>query len=125
MASRDRSLDAVTFDYWGTLVWERPGELAGRRVDAWARILAAAGLAPERKHTSQGKGRNARRQFNELSFHALRHTATSWMKNAGISSAIVQDIIGHDSPAMSAHYTHIEESAKRRAIDTLPDLTGQ
>lgn len=89
------------------------------------RILAAAGLAPDRKHTSQGKGRNARRQFNELSFHALRHTATSWMKNAGISPAIVQDIIGHDSPAISAHYTHIDEQSKRRAIAALPDISGK
>ncbi len=29
----------------------------------------------------------------------------------------VQDIIGHHSPAMSAHYTHIEGEAKRQAID--------
>jgi integrase len=86
-------------------------------------ILAATGLAEKRRHRSQGKGREGRRRFNQLSFHALRHTATSWMKNAGISPAIVQDIIGHDSPAISAHYTHIEESAKRRAIESLPDLT--
>jgi integrase len=86
-------------------------------------ILVAAGLAEKRSHRAQGKGRDARRSFNQLSFHALRHTATSWMKNAGISPAIVQDIIGHDSAAISAHYTHVSESAKRRAIESLPDLT--
>jgi integrase len=86
-------------------------------------LLVAAGLAEKRSHRAQGKGRDARRQFNSLSFHALRHTATSWMKNAGISPAIVQDIIGHDSAAISAHYTHVSESAKRRAIESLPDLT--
>jgi integrase len=86
-------------------------------------ILVATGLAEKRNHRSQGKGRDGRRRFNELSFHALRHTATSWMKNAGISPAIVGDIIGHDSPAMSAHYTHIDESAKRGAIAALPDVT--
>jgi hypothetical protein len=47
------------------------------------------------------------------------------MKNAGISPAIVQDIIGHDSPAVSSEYTHIEESAKRRAIESLPDVTSR
>ena len=62
--------------------------------------------------------------FNELSFHALRHTATSLMKNAGVSPAIVQDIIGHESPAISAHYTRIEESTKRLAVDALPDVTS-
>jgi hypothetical protein len=45
------------------------------------------------------------------------------MKDAGISPAIVQDIIGHDSPAVSAHYTHIGEAAKRQAIDAMPDVT--
>jgi integrase len=86
-------------------------------------ILVSAGLAAPRSHRANGEGRQARRKLNEISFHALRHTATSLMKNAGISPAIVQDLIGHESPAISAHYTHIEESAKRRAIDALPDLT--
>jgi integrase len=86
-------------------------------------ILVSAGLAAPRSHRANGKGRQARRKLSEISFHALRHTATSLMKNAGISPAIVADLIGHDSPAISAHYTHIEESAKRRAIESLPDLT--
>ena len=60
--------------------------------------------------------------MNELSFHALRHTATSLMKNAGVSSAIVQEFIGHDSPAINAHYTHIETSALRKAAESLPDV---
>jgi integrase len=87
-------------------------------------ILADAGLVEKRRHISNGSlGKSKRRKFNELSFHALRHTATSLLKNAGISPAIVQDIIGHESPAISAHYTHIEEDAKRRAISALPDVT--
>jgi integrase len=87
-------------------------------------IMADAGLVEPRSHRSTGKGRASRRTFNELSFHALRHTATSLMKNAGVSPAIVADIIGHDSPAMSAHYTHIEEASKRRAVDLMPDVTA-
>jgi len=87
-------------------------------------ILAEAGLVEARTHASGGKGRSSRRVFNELSFHALRHTATSLMKNAGVSPAIVQDIIGHQSPAISAHYTRIEESTKRLAVDALPDVTS-
>jgi integrase len=88
-------------------------------------ILVSAGLAAPRSHRKKGKGRQARRKLSEISFHALRHTATSLMKNAGISPAVVQDLIGHESPAISAHYTHIEESAKRRAIESLPDLTDK
>ena len=40
--------DAVTFDYWNTLVWEEAGHLAGRRTDAWAGLLEEAGFATER-----------------------------------------------------------------------------
>jgi HAD superfamily hydrolase (TIGR01549 family) len=40
--------DAVTFDYWNTLVWEEAGHLAGRRKEAWAGLLEEAGFATER-----------------------------------------------------------------------------
>ena len=85
-------------------------------------VLVAAGIAPKRSHKTTGKGRSGKRTMNDLSFHALRHTATSLMKNAGISSAIVQEFIGHDSPAINAHYTHIETSALRKAAESLPDV---
>jgi integrase len=106
-----------------------PKAFAAKRVSALSNqfydIMADTALVEPRKHKSNGKGRNSRRAFNELSFHALRHTATSLMKNAGVSPAVVQDIIGHDSPAVSAHYTRIEEATKRRAVDLLPDVTAK
>ena len=86
--------------------------------------LVAAGMAPKRTHESKEKGRAAKRDLNQISFHALRHTATSLMKNAGISPAIVQEFIGHDSPAISANYTHIEASALKKAADCMPDILG-
>jgi len=85
-------------------------------------IMVDAGLVEPRNHQAKGIGRSSARAFNAIGFHALRHTATSLMKNAGISPAIVQDIIGHDSPAVSAHYTHIDESAKRKALSAMPDV---
>jgi integrase len=81
-------------------------------------------MAPKRTHESKKKGRAAKRELNQISFHALRHTATSLMKNAGISPAIVQEFIGHDSPAISANYTHIETSALKKAADAMPDILG-
>jgi integrase len=86
------------------------------------RILVAAGLADARTHQSTGKGRSSKREQNELSFHCLRHTTTSLMKNAGISPAIVQEFIGHDSATISSHYTHIETEAMQKAANALPDL---
>ena len=47
---------------------------------------------------------------------------TSLLKNAGVSEAVAMDIIGHDSKAISQHYTHIEQNAKRAALSKLPDL---
>ncbi|MBI5767888.1 MAG: tyrosine-type recombinase/integrase [Verrucomicrobia bacterium] len=87
-------------------------------------ILVDAGMAKERSKKETGKGRSRRRTVNAISFHSLRHTATSLLKNAGVSEAIAMDIIGHDSKAISRHYTHIDEVAKRAAFDKLPDITS-
>ena len=86
-------------------------------------VLVAAGLAKPRTHKSKGKGRDTKRQLNAISFHSLRHTATSLLKNAGVSDVIARDIIGHDSVAVSANYTHIDQESKRGALDKLPDVT--
>ena len=87
-------------------------------------LMVAAGLVNAKSHHKVvGKGRTGRRTTSDIGFHALRHTATSMMKNAGINSATVQDLIGHESAAVSAHYTHIDDPAKRRAIDSMPDIT--
>ncbi len=85
-------------------------------------LMAAAGLGQIQPHRALKKGRGVRREMRELCFHSLRHTATSLMKNAGVSEAVVMDIIGHDSPAVSSIYTHIESGAKRKALDSMPDL---
>jgi integrase len=85
-------------------------------------IMAGVGLVEARDHCARGIGRNSGRAFNAIGFHSLRYSVTSWLKNAGISPAIVMDIIGHDSPAVSAHYTHIDEAAKRAALDALPSV---
>lgn len=101
---------------------------AGSRMSAnstrFGDLLASIGLIETRTHAAKkdGQGRAAKRAVSELSFHSLRHTATSLMKNAGVSPAIVQDIIGHESAEISAHYTHVESAAKRTALETLPDM---
>src|ERR1041385_3183459 len=65
---------------------------------------------------------NGKRQTGGLSFHCLRHTATSLLKNAGVSDVVARDLIGHDSPAVSAHYTHIDTATQRKALDSMPDV---
>jgi integrase len=87
-------------------------------------LLADAGLATRKPHrkSEAAPGRDGPRELSPLSFHSLRHTATSLMKNAGVNASVVMDIIGHESEAISAHYTHIDEATKRSALDALPDL---
>lgn len=86
-------------------------------------IMVDAGLAKPRPKEGKGRGGSKRRAVNELSFHCLRHNATSMLKNAGVNDAVARDIIGHESAAVSRTYTHIDDDAKRRAIALLPDIT--
>ncbi|MDR0352229.1 MAG: site-specific integrase [Opitutaceae bacterium] len=83
-------------------------------------LLVSVGLAPEWEN--KGVGRNGARELNAVSFHSLRHTATSLLKNAGVSEIVARDIIGHNSEAVSRNYSHVDEDAKRRALAALPDL---
>lgn len=99
----------------------RPSSTLSNRFRA---LMAVAGLVKKQPHRKSKHGRESRREMRDLVFHSLRHTATSMMKNAGISEAVVMDIIGHDSPAVSAMYTHIDSAAKRAALDSMPDLVG-
>lgn len=86
-------------------------------------LLAKAGLV-EKKNYKNYKADGQRRKYAGLSFHCLRHTLTSELKNAGATSAIAGDIVGHDSEAMSRNYTKIDMETKRAAVDKLRDWVG-
>jgi integrase len=96
---------------------------AGNLSNEFFEILVTAGLAKKKSHKTTGKGRSAKREQNEVSFHSLRHTATSLLKNAGVSEAVAQEFIGHDSASVSRSYTHIETSTLKLAAAKLPDVT--
>ncbi|MHC1764732.1 MAG: tyrosine-type recombinase/integrase [Verrucomicrobiia bacterium] len=113
---------AFVFPVAASIVEKRVGTLSNRFYDE---ILAPAGLVPARpkKHAGTGQGRNTKRQIGELSFHSFRHTMTSWLKSAGASNAIAEMIVGHDSPVVSSHYTHLGAEDTVEAISKLPDVT--
>ena len=109
----------------------------GGRVSTLSRqfydLMAEAELVPKRTHKKRKRkgeteaeeidGRRRRKRMSPLSFHSLRHTATTMMKNAGQSPAIVEEFVGHDSAEMNRVYTHIEIEAMRKAGNAaLPDL---
>jgi HAD superfamily hydrolase (TIGR01549 family) len=43
------AIEAVTFDFWNTLVYEDRGLLRGKRMEAWAGVLEDVGFAVERE----------------------------------------------------------------------------
>jgi integrase len=88
-------------------------------------IMEEAGLVKARttSHFSKGKGRAARREVSELSFHSLRHSAVTMLKAAGASDVLAREIVGHESAAVSRSYTHLATEDLRPAIDGLPDVT--
>lgn len=81
-------------------------------------IMEAAGVVEKRQHRKYRTDDLDRRTI-KLSFHCLRHTLTSWLKRAGVSNAVAQDMVGHDSVAVSNEYTHMDMPTKRSAIDTI------
>lgn len=98
----------------------RSGALSGK----FAGLLAQAGLKEKQSHGKKpdGKGREYKRAASDLSFHCLRHTAVSMLKDAGIPASVVMELVGHDSVAMSELYTHTGMEALQRAAAALPEL---
>jgi integrase len=90
-------------------------------------ILVSAGLAKKRPAHRKGKGKGigkaGTRDVSPLSFHCLRHTATSLLKAAGVSDSIAMEFVGHESSSVSRQYTHIPTEALRKAAAKLPDVT--
>ena len=78
-------------------------------------LLVAAGLRRPQPHRSRGIGRGGKRTGLDLSFHSLRHTAVSLLKDAGVPDSVVQALVGHESAAMSHRYTHVGKEALSKA----------
>lgn len=86
-------------------------------------IMADAGLVPKRTHGKAKDGRTAKRAMNELSFHSLRHSTASDLRNHGATDVVGMAILGHESAAIAKHYTKIDKGALRQAVESLPDIT--
>lgn len=84
------------------------------------RLLEAAGL-----HTVE-PSHDPHRMLPVIrySFHSFRHTFSTLAANRGVSIRTVQELLGHSSEKMTAHYTHIGLQTKVQAIEALPDLVS-
>lgn len=79
-------------------------------------IMLKAGIDPQ---TVEGKGV---RQQSRRTFHALRHSFTSALANAGVSEELRMKLTGHTTKAVHRGYTHHELETLRNAVDKLPGL---
>jgi len=72
-----------------------------------------------------GTGKDGKRAVVEVGFHSLRHSFVSLCRESNAPLAVVQSIVGHSSPAMTRHYTHLGELAAGRAVALLPAVIGE
>ncbi len=89
-------------------------------------LLRSVGLSKagdSSNKTSEGASPDRRRVNNELSFHALRHTAATWLRDAGASEAVSREIVGHDSESVARLYVHAGKAAMQKAVSGMPDVT--
>ncbi len=54
-----------------------------------------------------------------LRFHDLHHHAITELAKSQASDATLLSIVGHVSPRMLAHYSHLGRKAKRSALDSV------
>jgi integrase len=57
--------------------------------------------------------------LGHVRFHDLRHTAASWLVNAGVDLYAVGKILGHTAPATTARYAHLAQGTLAKAIAKL------
>ena len=72
-----------------------------------------------------GTGKDGKRAVIEVGFHSLRHTFVSLCRESNAPLAVVESIVGHSSPAMTRHYTHVGELAAGVAVRALPSVVGE
>ena len=69
--------------------------------------------------TVRGLGK---RMQSRRTFHALRHSFTSALANAGVAPELRMKLTGHKSESIHAGYTHHELEVLRAAVGKLPGL---
>ena len=88
-------------------------------------LLVQAGLREKKHHKGDGRGREAKRVAEPLSFHCLRRTATTLLHEAGIPFSVARELIGHDSASVHQGYVNVGRDALKRASSSLPDITAK
>ena len=72
------------------------------------------------EESRDASGKIRKRAVLQYGYHSLRHTFVTLQKEAGTPQAVVQEIVGHNTDAMSKRYTHIGDEALKRAAQQIP-----
>lgn len=78
-------------------------------------VFRAAGIAVHEEGPHPGRARAA----VTTGFHALRHTWVSAMSEGGAPPALIQQAVGHASPAMTEYYTHVTVTGLRSVAEAV------
>ena len=117
-------LSATSANERGDYVLPEIATLYNRRTDLVTDMIQehfkSCGLKPHKP----GTGKDGKRAVVEVGFHSLRHSFVSLCRESNAPLAVVQSIVGHSSPAMTRHYTHVGELAAGRAVALLPSVIG-
>lgn len=92
---------------------------SARITDKVQRIFNSAGIKTRKEVDGYAKA------VAEVGFHSLRHSFVSLMGNRGAPLALVQSIVGHSNPMMTAHYFHARTDALANAVNALPAVMGE
>lgn len=73
---------------------------------------------PKRPHVFDQVWRRALRdaRLKDVCFHTLRHSCASMLVSRGVSLFMVQQVLGHRTPAMSSRYSHLATKDKAEAV---------
>jgi integrase len=102
-------------------VVQRQGR-TGNLSNQFHKILVAAGLGGQAQPSQHRQRPQVSREQNEISFHSLRHTATTLLKAAGVSDAVAREFIGHDSPTVSNNIPTFPPIHCAKPANKLPDI---
>ncbi|MDP9070809.1 MAG: HAD family hydrolase [Actinomycetota bacterium] len=112
------AIEAVTFDFWNTLVYELRGHLRSRRMEAWSGLLEEAGFAMERL------------QLEAVYDGAWEAYVASWKANEQFRAAeaaehIIENL-GFEVPAdvreaLVAAFAQASEKAELHLADGVPE----
>jgi len=86
----------------------------------FTRLMVTAGLCKakpnNKKRDTEG---DVSREVNPLTFHSLRHSLASWLRDTGASESLAMEIIGHDSVSVDRGYVHTQPDAMRNALNKI------